>query len=71
MPDPTRPLAAIALALLAGPLLCGCAVNEDPDFNPYAPPRGGASFFQAAERAVGALDRALNNLDRRLDHLLD
>jgi len=28
MPDPTRPLAVITLALLAGPLLCGCAAYE-------------------------------------------
>ena len=59
--------AAAALALAGA----GCAVEDDPDFNPYAPPRRGASVLQAAEQAVGAVDSALNALDRRMDHRLD
>lgn len=63
----TAAVTGVALALAGA----GCAVEDDPDFNPYAPPRSGASLLQAAEEAVGAVDGALNNLDRRMDHLLD
>jgi|GEM_PF-4419334 len=68
-----RPAGCLAAAAVCAALLSllGCAASDDPNFNPYAPYRGGPTLMQAAEHGVELIDKTLDNLDQRMDNAIN
>lgn len=55
---------AIATLIAVG----GCAVRDDPKLNAYAPNNGEPTLLEAAERVMEQAERAVHDLEGRLEY---
>lgn len=63
----TESLASLTLAAL---LAVGCAVQDDPSLNRYAPAGGDPTLLEHADSAVTLLEREIDALDARMENAL-
>lgn len=67
--DIRRAVGLVLTVSLSG--LAGCSVFRDPGYNPYANDRARPPLTGRGQQAVDAVGEALDNLDTRLETLLN